>query len=413
MERRVVVTGIGAVTPIGNTATDFWAGIKAGKCGIDEITKVDTSDLKVKLSAEVKDFNPEDYFDRRTARRMDLYSQYAVVASREALKDSGITEENTDMTRVGTVIGSGIGGLNTMEKDIGACAIKGPDRVSPMFIPMGIPNMAAGNITIDLGLKGESVAMVTACATGTHSIGESYRMIKHGYQDAVLAGGTEAPITKTGIAGFQNLKALSQATDKNRASIPFDAERNGFVMGEGAAVIVLEELEHAKKRGAHIYAEIVGYGASSDAYHITSPAPDGEGATRAMVSAIEDAKIKAEDITYINAHGTSTHLNDAGETMAIKKALGEEASKKVLVSSTKSNTGHMLGAAGGIEAIVCVKAIEDGYVPATINYKVEDPECDLDIVPNKGRNIDVKYAMSNSLGFGGHNASIIFKKYEG
>ena len=413
MERRVVVTGIGAITPIGNTAKEFWNSIKEEKCGIDEITRVDTSDLKVKLAAEVKGFNSEDYLDRKASRRMDLYTKYAVIASREALKDSGITEENTDMTRVGTVIGSGIGGLETMEKDIVVCANKGPDRVSPFFIPMGIPNMAAGNVSIDLGLKGESVAMVTACATGTHSIGESYRMIKHGYQDAVLAGGTEAPITKTGIAGFQNLKALSQATDKNRASIPFDAERNGFVMGEGAAVIVLEELEHAKKRGAHIYAEIVGYGASSDAYHITSPAPDGEGATRAMVSAIEDAKIKAEDITYINAHGTSTHLNDAGETMAIKKALGEEASKKVLVSSTKSNTGHMLGAAGGIEAIVCVKAIEDGYVPATINYKVEDPECDLDIVPNKGRNIDVKYAMSNSLGFGGHNASIIFKKYEG
>lgn len=410
MERRVVVTGIGAVTPIGNTAAEFWAGIKAGKCGIDEITKVDTSDLKVKLAAEVKDFNPEDYFDRRTARRMDLYTQYAVVASREALKDSGITEENTDMTRVGTVIGSGIGGLNTMEKDIGACALKGPDRVSPMFIPMGIPNMAAGNVTIDLGLKGESVAMVTACATGTHSIGESYRMIKHGYQDAILAGGTEAPLTKTGIAGFQNIKALTQATDKNRASIPFDAERSGFVMGEGAAVIVLEELEHAKKRGAHIYAEIVGYGASSDAYHITSP--DGEGAARAMVSAMEDAKISPADVTYINAHGTSTHLNDAGETMAIKKALGEGASKKVLVSSTKSNTGHMLGAAGGIEAIVCIKAIEEDYVPATINYKVEDPECDLDIVPNEGRNVEVKYAMSNSLGFGGHNGSIIFKKYE-
>ena len=412
MERRVVVTGIGAVTPIGNTTAEFWAGIKAGKCGIDEITKVDTSDLKVKLAAEVKNYNPEDYFDRRTARRMDLYSQYAVVASREALKDSGITAENTDMNRVGTIIGSGIGGLNTMEKDIGACAIKGPDRVSPMFIPMGIPNMAAGNVSIDLGLKGESVAMVTACATGTHSIGESYRMIKHGYQDAVLAGGTEAPITKTGIAGFQNIKALTQATDKNRASIPFDAERSGFVMGEGAAVIVLEELEHAKKRGAHIYAEIVGYGASSDAYQITSPSPDGEGAARAMVSAIEDAKIKPADITYINAHGTSTHLNDAGETMAIKKALGEEASKKVMVSSTKSNTGHMLGAAGGIEAIVCIKAIEEDYVPATINYKVADPECDLDIVPNEGRNVEVKYAMSNSLGFGGHNGSIIFKKYE-
>ena len=413
MERRVVVTGIGAITPIGNTAKEFWNSIKEEKCGIDEITRFDTSDLKVKLAAEVKGFKSEDYLDRKASRRMDLYTKYAVIASREALKDSGITEENTDMTRVGTVIGSGIGGLETMEKDIVVCANKGPDRVSPFFIPMGIPNMAAGNVSIDLGLKGESVAMVTACATGTHSIGESYRMIKHGYQDAVLAGGTEAPITKTGVAGFQNLKALSQATDKNRASIPFDAERNGFVMGEGAAVIVLEELEHAKKRGAHIYAEIVGYGASSDAYHITSPAPDGEGATRAMVSAIEDAKIKPEDITYINAHGTSTHLNDAGETMAIKNALGEEASKKVLVSSTKSNTGHMLGAAGGVEAIVCAKAIEDGYVPATINYKVEDPECDLDIVPNKGRNVDVKYAMSNSLGFGGHNASIIFKKYEG
>jgi 3-oxoacyl-[acyl-carrier-protein] synthase II len=300
-----------------------------------------------------------------------------------------------------------------MQKDIGACETKGPDRVSPMFIPMGIANMATGNVAIDLGLKGESVAMVTACASGTHSIGESYRMIKHGYQDAVVAGGTEAPITKVGIAGFQNIKALTTTTDKNRASIPFDAERSGFVMGEGAGVIVLEELEHAKKRGAHIYAEIVGYGASSDAYHITSPSPDGDGAARAMKSAIEDAKISPENITYINAHGTSTHLNDVGETMAIKKVLGEEASKKVLVSSTKGNTGHLLGAAGGVEAIVCIKTIEENYVPATINYKVEDPECDLDIVPNVGRNVNVEYAMSNSLGFGGHNASIIFKKYEG
>ena len=344
---------------------------------------------------------------------MDLYSQYAVVASREALKASGITEENTDMTRVGIVIGSGIGGLITMQKDIGACETKGPDRVSPMFIPMGIANMATGNVAIDLGLKGESVAMVTACASGTHSIGESYRMIKHGYQDAVVAGGTEAPITKVGIAGFQNIKALTTTTDKNRASIPFDAERSGFVMGEGAGVVVLEELEHAKKRGAHIYAEIVGYGASSDAYHITSPSPDGDGAARAMKSAIKDAKISPENITYINAHGTSTHLNDVGETMAIKKVLGEEAIKKVLVSSTKGNTGHLLGAAGGVEAIVCIKTIEENYVPATINYKVEDPECDLDIVPNVGRNVNVEYAMSNSLGFGGHNASIIFKKYEG
>ena len=412
MERRVVITGIGAITPIGNNIEEFWNGIKTQKCGIDEITRLDTSDLKVKLAAEVKDFNAEEHFDKRTARRMDLYSQYAVVASREALKSSGITEENTDMTRVGIVIGSGIGGLVTMQKDIGACETKGPDRVSPMFIPMGIANMATGNVAIDLGLKGESVAMVTACASGTHSIGESYRMIKHGYQDAVVAGGTEAPITKVGIAGFQNIKALTTTTDKNRASIPFDAERSGFVMGEGAGVVILEELEHAKKRGAHIYAEIVGYGASSDAYHITSPSPDGEGAARAMKSAIEDAKISPENIIYINAHGTSTHLNDVGETMAIKKVLGEEASKKVLVSSTKGNTGHLLGAAGGVEAIVCIKAIEENYVPATINYKVEDPECDLDIVPNVGRNVNVEYAMSNSLGFGGHNASIIFKKYE-
>lgn len=413
MERRVVITGMGAITPIGNNIEEFWNGIKTKQCGIDEITRLDASDLKVKLAAEVKNFNPEEHFDRRTARRMDLYSQYAVVASREALKSSGITEENTDMTRVGIVIGSGIGGLITMQKDIGACETKGPDRVSPMFIPMGIANMATGNVAIDLGLKGESVAMVTACASGTHSIGESYRMIKHGYQDAVVAGGTEAPITKVGIAGFQNIKALTTTTDKNRASIPFDAERSGFVMGEGAGVVVLEELEHAKKRGAHIYAEIVGYGASSDAYHITSPSPDGEGAARAMKSAIEDAKISPESITYINAHGTSTHLNDVGETMAIKKVLGEKASKKVLVSSTKGNTGHLLGAAGGVEAIVCIKAIEENYVPATINYKVEDPECDLDIVPNVGRNVNVEYAMSNSLGFGGHNASIIFKKYEG
>lgn len=413
MERRVVITGIGAITPIGNNVEEFWNGIKTQKCGIDEITKVDTSDLKVKLAAEVKNFNAEEHFDKRTARRMDLYSQYAVVASREALKASGITEENTDMTRVGIVIGSGIGGLITMQKDIGACETKGPDRVSPMFIPMGIANMATGNVAIDLGLKGESVAMVTACASGTHSIGESYRMIKHGYQDAVVAGGTEAPITKVGIAGFQNIKALTTTTDKNRASIPFDAERSGFVMGEGAGVVVLEELEHAKKRGAHIYAEIVGYGASSDAYHITSPSPDGDGAARAMKSAIKDAKISPENITYINAHGTSTHLNDVGETMAIKKVLGEEASKKVLVSSTKGNTGHLLGAAGGVEAIVCIKTIEENYVPATINYKVEDPECDLDIVPNVGRNVNAEYAMSNSLGFGGHNASIIFKKYEG
>ena len=315
------------------------------------------------------------------------------------------------MEKFGVVVSSGIGGLETIEEQCNTYFSKGPDRISPMFIPATICNMAAGNVAIEIGAKGESVAMVTACASATHSIGESYRMIKHGYEDVILAGGTEASITPTGIAGFMNIKALSQSTDNLRASIPFDKERNGFVMGEGAGVIILEELEHAKKRGAKIYAEIVGYGATSDAYHITSPAPDGEGGARAMKRAIEDAKIQPEDITYINAHGTSTHLNDMCETMAIKSALGEKASKNVMVSSTKGNTGHLLGAAGGVEAIACIKAIEEGFVPATIGYKVSDEECDLDIVPNEGRKQELRYAMSNSLGFGGHNSTIIFKKY--
>ena len=303
--------------------------------------------------------------------------------------------------------------LEQLKTEHEKCMTKGPDRVSPMYIPMGILNMATGNVAIDIGAKGESISMVTACASATHSIGESFRMIKHGYQDIVLAGGTEAGITPLGIAGFTNMKALSKAEDKTRASIPFDKERTGFVMGEGAGVIILEELEHAKKRGAKIYAEIVGYGATSDAYHITSPAPGGEGGARAMKIAMEEAKVNPEEITYINAHGTSTHLNDSFETQAIKTALGEEIAKKVMVSSTKGHTGHLLGAAGGIEAIVCAKAIEEGFVPATINYKVPDEECDLDVVPNEGRNVDVKYAISNSLGFGGHNSSILLKKYEG
>ena len=411
MERRVVVTGMGAITPIGNNVEEFWKGIKEGKCGIDEITQFDTTDYKVKLAAEVKNFSAEDHFDKRTAKRMDRFSQFAIVAAREAMKDSNITKENTDMNRVAAVIGTGIGGLATIEKDNRALVEKGPDRVSPMYIPMSIVNMAAGNVAIDLGIKGESVSMVTACATGTHSIGHGYHMIKHGYEDVVLAGGTEGSITPTGIAGFTNIKALTQETNKNRASIPFDKERSGFVMGEGSGIIVLEELEHAKARGAKIYAEIVGYGATSDAYHITSPSPDGEGAARAMQRAMNEANIKPEEVTYINAHGTSTHLNDAGETLAIKRALGE-ASKNVLVSSTKGNTGHLLGAAGGVEAIACIKAIENDFVPPTINYQVPDEECDLDVVPNQGRNVEVKYAMSNSLGFGGHNSSILFKKYE-
>ena len=409
MERRVVITGLGAITPIGNNVEEFWKAIKNGECGIDEIKSFDVSNFKVKLGAEVKNFNQEDHFDRREAKRMDRFSHFAVVASREAWKDSGLNKDEENMERVGVILGSGIGGLSTIEKDNRNLIEKGPDKVSPMYIPMSIGNMAAGNVTIDLGAKGESISMVTACASGTHCIGESYRMIKNGYQDIIIAGGTEASITPSGIAGFANIKALTQVTDKNRASIPFDKERSGFVMGEGAGVVVLEEYEHAKKRGTKIYAEIVGYGATSDAYHITSPAPGGEGGARAMKIAIEEAKINPSEIDYINAHGTSTHLNDSGETSAIKTALGEYA-KKVMVSSTKGNTGHLLGAAGGVEAIVCAKAIEDSFVPPTINYKVPDEECDLDIVPNEGRNVEIKYAMSNSLGFGGHNATIILKK---
>ena len=409
--KRVVITGLGAITPLGNNVEDFWKGIKDGKCGIDYITKFDTTDFKVKLAAEVKDYNPEDYFDRREARRLDKFSQYAMIASREAWKDSGLDKEKENMERVGVIIGSGIGGIETIETENRKCVEKGPDRVSPMYIPMGILNMATGNVAIDIGAKGESYAMVTACASGTHCIGESFRMIKHGYQDVIIAGGTEAGITPLGIAGFTNIKALTKSEDKTRASIPFDKERSGFVMGEGAGVVVLEELEHALKRGAKIYAEVVGYGATSDAYHITSPAPGGEGGARAMKLAMEDGNVKPEEITYINAHGTSTHLNDSSETQAIKTALGEEVAKKVMVSSTKGHTGHLLGAAGGVEAIVCAKAIEEGFVPATINYKVPDEECDLDIVPNEGRNREIEYAMSNSLGFGGHNSSLLLKKY--
>ena len=413
MERRVVITGLGAITPIGNNAKEFWQGIKDGKCGIDKITKFDTTDFKVKLAAEVKGYNPEDYFDKREANRLDKFSQYAMIAAREAWEDSGLNKETENMEQVGVIIGTGIGGIETIEKEHGKCMVKGPERVSPMYIPMGISNMATGNVAIDIGAKGESIAMVTACASGTHCIGESFRMIKHGYQDVVLAGGTEAGITPLGIAGFANIKALTKTEDRLRASIPFDKERSGFVMGEGAGVIVLEELEHALARGAKIYAEMVGYGATSDAYHITSPAPGGEGGARAMKIAMKEGNVKPEEITYINAHGTSTHLNDSCETQAVKTALGEEAARKVMMSSTKGHTGHLLGAAGGVEAIVCAKAIEEGFAPATINYKVPDEECDLDIVPNEGRKVNIEYAMSNSLGFGGHNSTILLKKFSG
>ncbi len=409
--RRVVITGLGAITPLGNNVEKFWKGIKEGECGIDYIKSFDTSNFKVKLAAEVKDYNPEEYFEKREAKRLDKFSQYAIIASREAWKDSKLDKEKENMERVGVVIGSGIGGIETIETENKKCNEKGPDRVSPMYIPMGILNMATGNVAIDLGAKGESYAMVTACASGTHCIGESFRMIKHGYQDVVIAGGTEAGITPLSIAGFTNIKALTKSEDRLRASIPFDKERSGFVMGEGAGVVVLEELEHALARGAKIYAEILGYGATSDAYHITSPAPGGEGGARAMKLAMEEGNVKPEEITYINAHGTSTHLNDACETQAIKTALGEEAARKVMVSSTKGNTGHLLGAAGAIETIICSKAIEEGFVPPTINYKIPDEECDLDIVPNEGRKVEVKYAISNSLGFGGHNSSLLMSQW--
>ena len=409
--RRVVITGLGAITPLGNNVEKFWEGIQAGECGIDYIKSFDTSNFKVKLAAEVKNYNPEEYFEKRETKRLDKFSQYAIIASREAWKDSGLDKEKENMERVGVVIGSGIGGIETIETENKKSNEKGPGRVSPMYIPMGILNMATGNVAIDIGAKGESYAMVTACASGTHCIGESFRMIKHGYQDVVIAGGTEAGITPLSIAGFTNIKALTKSEDRLRASIPFDKERSGFVMGEGAGVVVLEELEHALARGAKIYAEILGYGATSDAYHITSPAPGGEGGARAMKLAMEEGNVKPEEITYINAHGTSTHLNDACETQAIKTALGEEVARKVMVSSTKGNTGHLLGAAGAIETIICSKAIEEGFVPPTINYKIPDEECDLDIVPNEGRKVEVKYAISNSLGFGGHNSSLLMSQW--
>lgn len=408
---RVVVTGIGLISPIGNNAKESWEGIKNHKCGIDKITEFDTTDFKTKLDAEIKNFNLEDHFDAKTIKRTDKESLIAICSAREAMEDSKITKENTDFNRLGVYVSTGIGGFHTVEEQCNTYFTKGNKRVSPLFIPMGIVNMPAGNIAIDTGAKGESISIVTACASSTHAIGEAYRAIKLGLEDAILAGGTESAICPTSLAGFENMKALTDATDKDRASIPFDKERSGFVMGEGAGVIVLEELEHALKRNAHIYAEVVGYGATTDAYHITSPDPEGDGAKRAMERAILDAGIKPEDVEYINAHGTSTHLNDVTETMAIKKMFGD-GYKDVLVSSTKGNTGHLLGAAGVAEAIFCVKAIEDGLVPATINYKVKDEECDLNLVVNECLKKNINVAMSNSLGFGGHNASLIFKKFE-
>ncbi len=411
MERRVVITGLGAVTPIGNNVNETWNGIKERNCGINEITLFDTTNFKTKLAAEIKDYDPLKYFETKQAKRLDRSSQLAIIAAREAVKMSGITKENTNFDRVGIFVSSGIGGLKTIQDQCEINFEKGNRRVSPMFIPMSIANMPAGNISIEFGFKGESMGIVTACASSTHAIGEAYKTIKLGEEDVIIAGGTEAAICEVGIAGFENMKALSREINKNRASIPFDKERNGFVMGEGAGIIVLEELEHALKRNAKIYGEIIGFGATTDAYHITSPCPDGECGAKAMVRAIENAKITPDKIDYINAHGTSTHLNDLTETMAIKKAFGKSADS-VMISSTKGNVGHLLGAAGAVEAIFCIKALEEQVVPPTINYKEKDEECNLNIVSNDIKKANLKIVMSNSLGFGGHNSSIIMKKWE-
>ena len=410
MKTRVVVTGMGAITPIGNDVESFWQGLKDKTVGIGPITYFDTTEYKCKLAAEVKGFDPKQYMDAKAARRMEAFSQFAVAASKEALEQSGIDMEKEDPYRVGVCVGSGIGSLQAMEKDVKKLNEKGPSRVNPLLVPLMISNMAAGNVAIQFGLKGKCFNVVTACATGTHSIGEAFRSIQYGEADVMVAGGAEASITPIGIAGFTSLTALNTTEDVSRASIPFDEDRNGFVMGEGAGVVVLESLEHAKARGANILAEVVGYGATCDAFHITSPAEDGSGAARAMENAMKDAGITAEDIDYVNAHGTSTHHNDLFETKAIKLALGDHA-QKVKINSTKSMIGHLLGAAGGVEFITCVKSIQDGFVHATVGLKKPGEGCDLDYTMGDGVSMNVDVAISNSLGFGGHNASLIVKKF--
>ena len=410
MKRRVVITGLGAITPIGNDAESFWQGLKEKKLGFGPITHFDTTEYKAKLAAEVKDFDARQYMDAKAARRMEPFSQFAVAASKEALEQAGINMEAEDPYRVGASIGSGIGSLQSVEREHKKLMEKGPSRVNPLLVPMMISNMAAGNVAIQFGLKGKCINVVTACATGTHSIGEAFRAIQYGEADVMLAGGTEASITPLGVAGFTALTALSSSEDPTRASRPFDENRDGFVMGEGAGVLVLESLEHAKARGAKILAEVAGYGATCDAYHITSPAEDGSGAAKAMEYAMEDAGIRPEDIDYINAHGTSTHHNDLFETKAIKLALGDHA-YQVKINSTKSMIGHLLGAAGGVELIACVKSIEDGFVHATAGLEAKGEGCDLDYTMGEGVSMEVNYAISNSLGFGGHNASLIVKKF--
>ncbi len=411
MSKRVVVTGMGAITPIGNSVNEYWESLKAGKVGIGPITYFDTTDYKATLAAQVKDFNAKDYMDPKAARRMETFSQFAVAAAKEAMEDSGLDMSVEDPYRVGVSIGCGVGSLQRMESEEHKLVTKGPSRISPLMVPMLISNMAAGNVSIQFGLKGKSINIVTACSTGTHSIGEAYRTIQYGDADVMLAGGTESSICPIGIGGFAALTALTPATDPLRASIPFDKERSGFVMGEGAGVVVLESLEHALNRGAHIYAEITGYGATSDAYHITSPAEDGEGAARAMTDAMKEAGVSPEQVSYINAHGTATHHNDLFETRAIKLALGD-AAYNVPISSTKSMIGHLLGAAGAVEFIACVKSIQDGFIHPTAGLMVPDEECDLNYVPGHGIEADVDVVMTNSLGFGGHNATVLVRKYK-
>lgn len=411
MSRRVVVTGMGAITPIGLGVDEFWHGIKEGRTGFGPITRFDASEYKCKLAAEVKDFEPKNYMDPKTARRMELFCQYAVAASKEAMEDSGIDMTREDSFRVGVSIGSGIGSLQAMEREHEKLMQKGPSRVNPLLVPLMISNMATGNVSIQFGLRGKSLNVVTACATGTNSIGEAFRSIQYGEAEVMLAGGAEGSVTPIGIAGFTALTALSSCEDVKRCSIPFDKERSGFVMGEGAAVVVLEELEHALSRGARIYGEVLGYGCTGDAYHITSPAEDGSGAAMAMEYAVSDAGMAKEDVTYINAHGTGTHLNDLFETRAIKLAFGEHA-RNIKINSTKSMVGHLLGAAGAIEFVTCVKELQEGYLHPTVGYQIPDEELDLDYCREASTG-DYRYALSNSLGFGGHNTSLLLGRYEG
>ncbi|WP_317394515.1 beta-ketoacyl-ACP synthase II [Faecalicoccus pleomorphus] len=409
--RRVVITGLGAVSPIGNDVNTIWNSIEQGVCGIAPITHFDTSDYKVKLAGEVKDLDMEAYFSKRDLKFNDRFTQFARIVSKQAMIDAGFEKDPDNAMRFGCMIGSGIGGIDTIEQASKTLEGRGPSRVSPFFIPMSLANLAAGQVAIDWGLKGATSCVVTACAAASNAIGEAFHRIRDGYEDVMLTGGSEAAITPLAIAGFQSMRALHTGEDVSRASIPFDADRSGFVMGEGAGALVLEELEHAKARGAKIYAEIVGYGASCDAHHITAPLDDGSGGAQAMVQAIKDAKILPENIDYINAHGTSTPLNDKTETAAVKAAFKEHA-YQLAMSSTKSNTGHLLGASGAIEAIISIKALQNSLIPPTIHYQNPDAQCDLDIVANTPRKQDIRYAMSNSLGFGGHNASLIFKKWE-